>query len=94
MMMSVGRKIMGLALVGTGFPRVDAVILCIIQYDDWNITATQGETYLYQLRATLNLDIFEPFTPEQKSLCDYLSARKASKKLCDYAWRSYAQSVT
>lgn len=79
--------------LGTGFPRIDAVIQSVVQDDDWYKAATPSETYLYQLRATMNLNIFEPFSPEQKALSDYLTARKANKKLCDYAWRLYAQSV-
>ena len=76
------------------FPRIDAIAKSISHTDDWYKAAKQSETYLYQLRATLNLGIFEPFTPEQKALSDYLSARHAGKRLCDYAWRLYAQSVT
>jgi len=42
----------------------------------------------------MNLNIFEPFTEEQMALSEYLTQRCAGKRLCDYAWRLYAQSVT
>ena len=77
----------------TGFPRVNAVIASAEQSSDWDETNTASECYLYQVRAAMNLNIFEPFTAEQTALNDYLAERRAGKRLCDYAWRLYAQSL-
>lgn len=85
---------MGLTLKSTGFPRVDAVIYSVEQTKDWGQANTACECYLYQVSSAVNLNIFEPFTAEQTALNDYLAARRAGKRLCDYAWRLYAQSVT
>lgn len=79
---------------GTGFARVDAVIASVEQTQDWVAASSESECYLYQISAAMNLGIFEPLTPEQTLLGDYLTARRAGKRLCDYAWRLYAQSVT
>ena len=85
---------MGLKSEGTGFGRVDAVIASILQTPGWASAAKPSECYLYQVSSAMNLNIFEPFTPEQAALSGYLSDRQAGKRLCDYAWRLYAQSVT
>jgi len=85
---------MGLNSRGTGFPRVDAVIISAEQTKGWAKAATASECYLYQISSAMRLNIFEPFTEEQTALNDYLAARHAGKRLCDYAWRLYAQSVT
>jgi len=85
---------MGLTSGGTGFPRIDAVITSVEQTLDWGEAGTASECHLYQVRSAMNLNIFEPFTEEQTALHKYLSARLAGKRLCDYAWRLYAQSVT
>ena len=78
---------------GTGFPRIDAVIASVEQTNDWHCARRDSESHLYQLRATMNLNIYEPYTAEQAALNGYLSVRRAGKRLCDYAWRSYAQSI-
>jgi len=79
---------------GAGFPRVEAVIASVEQCDeDWDIASSASNAYLYQLLATQNVDIFEPFTSEQTALNDYLAAKRAGKRLCDYAWRLFAQSL-
>ncbi len=85
---------MGLTSEGTGFPRVDAVIASVEQTGDWGTARTASECYLYQVSSAMNLNVFEPFTAEQTALNDYLARRHAGKRLCDYAWRLYAQSVT
>ena len=85
---------MRLDLAGSGFARIDAVIQSVVQKDDWHEAATPSDAYLYQLSSAMKLNIFEPFTDEQKALSEYLTARQAGKRLCDYAWRRYAQSVT
>jgi len=78
----------------TGFSRIDAVIASVEQTLQWDEANTASECYLYQVSSAMSLNIFEPFTEEQTALNDYLAARKAGKRLCDYAWRLYAQSVT
>lgn len=85
---------MGLKSERTGHACVDAVIMSVEQTQDWGEANTASECYLYQVRAAMNLNIFEPFTAEQTALNDYLAARRAGKRLCDYAWRLYAQSIT
>ena len=78
----------------TGFPRVDAAIKSIaLNPETHSLAETPEKAYFYQLRAAQNLGIFEPFTDEQKALNAYLSKCRAGKKLCDYAWRLYAQSL-
>ena len=76
---------------GTGFARVDAVIASAEQTLDWDQASTASACYLYQVSSAMNLDIYEPFTAEQTALNDYLAERRAGKRLCDYAWRLYAQ---
>ena len=78
----------------TGFPRVDAVIASVEQSSDWDEARAASECYLYQVRSAMNVNIHEPFTEEQTVLNDYLAERRAGKRLCDYAWRLYAQSLT
>lgn len=85
---------MDLKLKRTGFDRIDAVIASVEQTSKWAKAKTASECYLYQLSSAMNLNIFEPFTDEQAALNNYLAARQAGKRLCDYAWRLYAQSVT
>ena len=79
---------------GTGYPRIDAVIASAEQTKNWTRAATASETHLYLISSAMNLGIFEPFTQEQTALQTYLTQRRAGKRLCDYAWRLYAQSVT
>lgn len=85
---------MKLVSASTGFPRIDAVITSAEQTAEWTMANTASECYLYQISSAMNLNIFEPFTEEQTVLNDYLAKRRAGKRLCDYAWRLYAQSVT
>ena len=84
---------MGLKSGRTGYASVDAVIMSVEQSNDWDEADTASACYLYQVRAAMNLNIFEPFTAEQTALNDYLAERRAGKRFCDYAWRLYAQSL-
>jgi hypothetical protein len=86
--------IMGWAARKTNFPRVDAVIASVVQTHNWKEAASVSACHLYQISSAMNLNIFEPFTEEQMALSEYLTQRCAGKRLCDYAWRLYAQSVT
>ena len=74
------------------FARIDKVVNSVEVIDDWVPARSSEATYMYQLRAAQNMNVFEPFSPEQKALNAYLSRRKAGLKLCDYAWRLYAHS--
>ncbi len=78
---------------GIDYPRVDAVIASVEQTQDWGTATSPANAYLYQLLATQNIGIFEPFNAEQTALNDYLAERRAGKRLCDYAWRLFAQSL-
>jgi len=93
-MRNVGKiSFMRLTSRDTGYPRVDAVITSVEQTLHWDEALTASTCYLYQVSSAMNLNIFEPFTEEQTALNDYLAARRAGKRLCDYAWRLYAQSL-
>ncbi len=77
----------------TGFARVDAVIRSIENGPEiGDVAETPEKAHFYQLRAAGNVDIFEPYTEEQAALNHYLTRKRAGKKLCDYAWRLFAQS--
>lgn len=70
-----------------------AIIECIEAVNDWDEAETSDKRHFYQLRAAHKVGIFEPFTTEQQSLISYLDNRNAGRRLCDYAWRLYAQST-
>ena len=48
-------------------------------------------TYLHVRSAGHRHDVFEPFTPEQQALVDWLTERQADKSLCDAAWDAFAR---
>ena len=78
----------------TKFSRVNAVIKSIeLEPKIIDKAESEDRNFLYQLRAAGNVKIFEPYTEEQDALKTYLSQRQAGRKLCDYAWRLYAQSL-
>ena len=74
------------------FARIDEVVSSVEAVDQWEQARSSEATYMYQLRAAQTVNVFEPFSPEQNALNTYLSERKAGLRLCDYAWRLYAQS--
>ncbi len=76
----------------TKYMRVNAVIAAINNDTNWDIAESAEKMHFYQLRAAHNVGIFEPFTESQQYLMDYLTNRLAGKRLCDYAWRAFAQS--
>jgi len=53
---------------------------------------SEDRLHFYILRAAQNVKRFEPFTDSEKALIHYLTQRMAGKRLCDYAWRMFAQS--
>ncbi len=73
--------------------RLRATIKAIEVVSQWDRAETSAQNFLFQLKAAQSLEIFQPFTAEQQALSDYLSARMAGRRLCEYAWRSYAQSL-
>lgn len=75
------------------FARVNAVIRSVENSKNWDVAETPEKLYFYQLRAAQNVGILEPFTDEQACLMDYLTQRMAGRRLCDYAWRIFAQST-
>jgi len=77
----------------TDFARLNAVIASIEDDDDWDVAQSAEKLHFYQLRGAHNVGIFEPFTDEQNCLMDYLASRMAGRRLCDYAWRIFAQST-
>jgi len=75
------------------YPRVDSVIASIEATHSWDIAQTTEAAYMYQLRAAQNINIYPPFSDEHQLLNCYLMARMAGLRLCDYAWRLFAQSI-
>jgi len=70
-----------------------AVLKAIAQSCDWDRAKTAEQCFLYQLRAAHNVGRFQPFTREETELNAHLTQLQAGKRLCDYAWRCYAQSL-
>lgn len=77
----------------TKYARVNAVISSIEDGTNWDVAESPEKLYFYQIRAAQNMDIFEPYSEEQTTLMTYLTDRMAGRRLCDYAWRIYAQST-
>lgn len=72
---------------------VAQVIQSTLTKPAWDTADSPEKVYFYQLRAAHLVGISEPFTLEQEALNSYLYSRQAGKKLCEYAWRQYAQSI-
>jgi len=72
--------------------RLIGIIRSIEASDQWDQCKNETDLYLYQVKAAINVGVFEPLTAEQQSLNCYLRHRKAGRRLCDYAWRLLAQS--
>lgn len=77
----------------SGRPAVDAVRKAVEGDCDWDVAESEEKLYFYILRAAQNLDRFEPFSEDEIALNTYLASRMAGKRLCDYAWRMFAQSL-
>jgi hypothetical protein len=87
------RKTAPLRLAVAKSPRLIATIDAIETVTHWDRADTPTQNFLYQLKAAQSLEIFQPFSPEEQALSDYLSARMAGRRLCEYAWRTYAQAL-
>ncbi len=77
----------------SGYPAVEAVRKAIEADRDWDTAESAEKLHFYILRAAQNVDRFEPFSDAELVLNHYLTARMAGKRLCDYAWRMFAQSL-
>jgi len=60
---------------------------------DWDIAESEEKLYFYILRAAQNVNRFDPCSEAELALNAYLTSRMAGKRLCDYAWRVFAQSL-
>lgn len=77
----------------SGLPAVDAVRKAVEADCDWDTAENEIMLDFYILRAAQNVDRFQPFSDAEQALNDYLKSRMAGKRLCDYAWRMFAQSL-
>lgn len=77
---------------GNGRPAVDAVRKAIEADSNWDVADSTEKLHFYILRAAQNVGRFEPFSEDELALNAYLESRMAGKRLCDYAWRMFAQS--
>ncbi len=73
--------------------RLIGVLKSVNALAEWEKADTPSQTFLYQLKAAQNVGIFQPFTAEQHALNAYLTKHRAGQRLCEYAWRTYAQSI-
>ena len=76
-----------------GGSAVEAVRKAVEADSDWDSSHGEEELHFHILRAAQNVGRFEPFSEEEKALNTYLTNRMAGKRLCDYAWRMFAQSL-
>lgn len=73
---------------------IEAICKSIEHHDDWDVATSVDNFHFYILRAAQNVGRFEPFTADEARLNLYLAHRMAGKRLCDFAWRSFAASYT
>lgn len=74
-------------------PAVEAARKAIESDCDWDRAESEEKLHFYILRAAQNVNRFEPFSEAEQALNAYLTRRMAGKRLCDYAWRVFAQSL-
>lgn len=74
------------------YAAVEAVRKAVEADVDWDKAENEDKLHFYILRAAQNVERFEPFEDEEMALNSYLTNRMAGKRLCDYAWRMFAQS--
>jgi len=75
------------------YPRVDAIVASIEVGGPWEMASSTEAVHMYQIRAAMNMNIYQPFSDEQDALNAYLTQRQAGLRLCDYAWRLFVQSL-
>ena len=84
---------LGLGFMNTTPSRAARAIAAIGDLSGFAPARTADSTYLYIRSAGHRHAVFEPWTPEQAELVDWLTARQASKALCEAAWDAFiAQS--
>lgn len=72
---------------------MDAVRAAVEIDGNWDTAESADKLHFYILRAAQNVERFEPFSADEVALNTYLADRMAGKRLCDYAWRMFAQSL-
>ena len=77
----------------SGRQAVDAVRKAVEADCDWDTSQCEEKLHFHILRAAQNVGRFEPFSKDEIALNSYLASRMAGKRLCDYAWRMFAQSL-
>ena len=70
----------------SGFHIVDRVIVEIMDQPQKDRATDDVEAYFYQMVAGQSYGYYEPLTPEQTALNNYLTSIKAGKKISMYAW--------
>lgn len=82
-----------IVLYNWNISKIDAIISSMDVGPAWEKASTAEATYMYQIRAAMNMNIYQPYSDEQKALNQCLTDRQAGLRLCDYAWRLFVQSV-
>ncbi len=57
--------------------------------DGFGRSDSADATYLHIRSAGHQHEVFEPFTPEQQELVDWLTGQQADKALCVRAWNAF-----
>ena len=76
----------------SGRQSVESIIKAVEIDSDWDTAENVEKLHFYILRAAQNVGRFEPYNADEAALNTYLTKRMAGKRLCDYAWRIFAQS--
>jgi len=83
---------MSLDIPKSGCAAVEAVRKAVEIDSNWERAESKDKLHFYILRAAQNVERFAPFSEDETALNSYLENRMAGKRLCDYAWRLFAQS--
>jgi len=75
------------------FPRVKAVVTVIARGKANDKASSPESAHFYQLRAAHRVNVFEPFTLDQKLLNGLLSELHAGKDSCEKAWELYTNKT-
>lgn len=70
---------------------VEAVRKAVEIYSDWDTAESVDKLHVYILHAAQNMGRIQPYSADEVALNTYLADRMAGKRLCDYAWRIFAQ---
>ena len=77
----------------SGIPAVDAARKAIESDSNWDLAENEEKLHFYILRAAQNVQRYAPFMADETALNTYLVSRMAGKRLCDFAWRMFAQRL-